>query len=79
VVLDPPRTGANVGALRAIRDRVAPARIVYVSCDPEALARDLRELGAAARDRRYRVVSVTPVDMFPHTAHVETVTLLERA
>jgi 23S rRNA (uracil1939-C5)-methyltransferase len=80
VLLDPPRTGAHAGALRAVRDQLRPARVVYVSCDPEVLARDLVEL-VAARDgaMKYRVASVTPVDMFPHTTLVESVAVLERA
>jgi 23S rRNA (uracil1939-C5)-methyltransferase len=67
VVLDPPRSGANAETLRAIMD-TAPARIVYVSCNPSTLARDLKVLG-----EMYAVTKVTPVDLFPHSAHIETV------
>ena len=50
-----------------------PERVVYVSCNPATLARDIKTLGAA-----YQVVSVQPVDMFPWTEHVETVVLMSR-
>ena len=53
---------------------LAPARIVYISCNPETQVRDLRFL----RERGYAVRVVQPVDMFPHTDHVETVALVER-
>lgn len=72
VVLDPPRTGA-----RALTKALAGARakkMVYVSCDPATLARDLREILSGG----WTVTEVTAVDMFPHTPHVETVCLLER-
>jgi 23S rRNA (uracil1939-C5)-methyltransferase len=53
--------------------KTAPQRIVYVSCNPATQARDI-----AILDQGYKVVAVQPVDMFPHTQHVEVVTLLER-
>ena len=74
VVLDPPREGCPPEVLRGVFGRLRPARAVLVSCNPGALA---RELPAAAR-AGYRVLGVQPVDMFPHTPHVEAVAVLER-
>jgi 23S rRNA (uracil1939-C5)-methyltransferase len=73
-VLDPPRAGCNVTLLDAII-RTSPDRVVYVSCNPATLARDLKYLA----ERGYAVQKVQPVDMFPHTSHVETVVLMSRA
>ncbi len=73
VVVDPPRKGCDPAALKAILD-LAPRRIVYVSCKPATLARDLRIL----TDGGYTVQTAEPVDMFPHTAHVEAVVRLGR-
>jgi 23S rRNA (uracil1939-C5)-methyltransferase len=71
-LLDPPREGAK-GIGPALRELAVP-RVVYVSCDPATLARDLR----ACVDAGYRVDTVVPVDMFPQTHHVEGVALLVR-
>jgi len=71
VILDPPRSGAEAAGEIA---RLAPASIIYVSCDPPTLSRDLALLG----DKGYRVVGSQPVDMFPQTYHLESVTLLKR-
>lgn len=80
VVLDPPREGASAAVLGRLRADVGPARIVYVSCFPEALRRDLPVLlSAAGEGTAYRLASITPIDMFPHTAHVEAVAVLDRA
>jgi len=71
VLLDPPRNGAAASVPALVR--LAPPVIVYVSCDPATLARDLETLSAD-----YRVAMVQPLDMFPHTYHVETVVRCER-
>lgn len=73
VVVDPPRKGCERILLEAIA-KMGPKRIVYVSCDPGTLSRDLKimdELG-------YKTTEIQPVDMFPHTAHVETVAKLSK-
>jgi len=98
LVLDPPRKGVDHQVVRAALE-MAPDRIVYVSCEPSTMARDLGKLAAGVGGGgvgeevqredgggaiggglgvRYRLVEAQPVDMFPHTAHVETVALLER-
>ncbi|NLZ51950.1 MAG: 23S rRNA (uracil(1939)-C(5))-methyltransferase RlmD, partial [Thermoanaerobacteraceae bacterium] len=73
IVVDPPRRGCDEKTLAAMV-KVLPDRIVYVSCNPATLARDLRYL----EDRGYKTEKVQPVDMFPQTAHVECVTLMSR-
>ena len=72
MITDPPRAGMHPDVVKTIL-RAAPGRIVYVSCNPATQARDLSEL-----DSDYRVDAVQPVDMFPHTPHVENVCLLTR-
>ncbi len=71
VVVDPPRTGCDEGLLQTLIE-VKPKRIVYVSCNPSTLAKDVERL----RKKGYRVRNIQPVDMFPWTAQVESVTLL---
>lgn len=72
IITDPPRAGMHEDVIKVILN-AAPARIVYVSCNPATQARDLQLLDVA-----YAVKAVQPVDMFPHTPHVENVVLLER-
>ena len=71
VVVDPPRVGCDPGGLESLM-KLAPARLVYVSCDPTTLSRDLKVLS----DGPYRIEWVQPVDMFPQTHHVECVAAL---
>jgi len=73
VLLDPPRAGTEKGVIKLIAD-LGPREISYVSCDPSILARDLREL----LDGGYKIRSLTALDLFPQTHHVETVVRLGR-
>ena len=75
IVVDPPRAGLSADVVRRLSEQPARA-IAYVSCDPATLARDLARFEQAGT---FAPVRVTPVDLFPQTYHVETVTLLERA
>jgi len=72
MIIDPPRVGMHKDVVGHVLAR-SPERIVYVSCNPATLARDLEMLAG-----RYAVLEVTPVDMFPHTYHIESVALLVR-
>ena len=74
ISLDPPRAGSTSAFLKAAM-AIGPRRIVYISCNPMTQARDLETLGAGG----YRLLQLSPVDMFPHTEHVETVAVLEQA
>lgn len=73
IVVDPPRKGCDASLLETMV-RMAPKRIVYVSCDPATLARDLKRLG----ESQYQVEKISVVDQFGHSGHVETVALLVR-
>ena len=75
VVLDPPREGCQPSVIERVFGAHGPAKAVYVSCDPESLARDLAHITSSG----YRIESMQPVDMFPHTPHIETVVVLRRA
>lgn len=72
-VIDPPRSGAGGKVMRRLA-RSGPARIVYVSCNPTTLARDLKELEPYG----YRLTEVRPIDLFPQTYHVETIVAMDR-
>jgi len=67
IIIDPPATGLTEGVRKAITD-LAPATLIYVSCNPPTLARDLKEL-----QHRFAINSITPLDMFPQTAEIEVV------
>ncbi len=75
VFMDPPRSGSTTDFLRALKE-MAPKRIVYVSCNPKTLARDLKEFFKLTKE--YQVSVIQPFDCFCYTAHVETVCLLSR-
>ena len=72
VVVDPPRAGLHPRVVARVAE-LSPGRIVYVSCNPATLARDLKDFAALG----WRPAEVTPYDMFPHTPHIESVTRLE--
>jgi len=73
VIIDPPRKGCEESVLTTIKE-MNPRKIVYVSCNPSTLARDLRIL----QEGGYNINEIQPVDMFPHSVHVETVVLMSR-
>ena len=73
VIMDPPRAGASLEFLRSLVE-LSPKKIVYISCNPETLERDLSYLTR----KGYRVKKIQPVDMFPHTEHIECVVSIER-
>lgn len=72
VIVDPPRKGLDIGVVKKIMELGAPS-VCYISCDPATLARDLKMLA-----REYEIREVTPADLFPNAAHVETVVLLSK-
>ena len=76
VITNPPRTGMNPRVVDAIRE-AGPTRVVYVSCDPATLARDLKRLASGSSAPRFYLAGVRAFDLFPQTAHVETVAVLE--
>jgi 23S rRNA (uracil1939-C5)-methyltransferase len=72
-IIDPPRVGCKAEVIEALC-RLCPDKIVYVSCDPATLARDLKLF---CSDERYMITDIQPVDMFPQTYHIETVVTLQ--
>jgi len=72
VITDPPRAGLHPQVVKALQE-LSPRRIIYVSCNPATLARDL-----ALLQDQYDILTVQPFDLFPHTAHTECVVRLER-
>jgi hypothetical protein len=72
-VIDPPRSGCPEEVMRTLTRKIAPGKLVIVSCNPEALMDEMR----LAEGAGYRATLVQPVDMFPHTPHIETVVVLE--
>ena len=72
IIVDPPRKGLDIGVVKKIEELGAP-EICYISCDPATLARDLKMIS-----REYKIEEVTPVDLFPNAAHIETVVLLSK-
>lgn len=74
VILDPPRKGCSAELIDTVAEKFRPEWVVYVSCDPATLARDIKLF----TEKGYSLAEYTPVDMFPRTAHVETVALLGR-
>jgi len=78
VILDPPRKGCHTALLDAVR-KLAPERIVYVSCDPATLARDIAYLSdPAGQGDSYTLKKAAPFDMFPRAGHIETIVLLQK-
>jgi 23S rRNA (uracil1939-C5)-methyltransferase len=71
-ITDPPRAGMHCEVVKRLLE-ISPDRIVYVSCNPATQARDINLLS-----EKYNIISAQPVDMFPHTSHVENVMLLIR-
>ena len=72
MIIDPPRVGMHKDVVKQVLE-MAPARIVYVSCNQTSLARDVGMM-----KEKYRLLAVQPVDMFPHTYHIESVAKLEK-
>lgn len=74
IIIDPPRKGCDAVLIETITNKFSPSRVIYVSCDPATLARDLKIFNESG----YSVNKLVPVDLFPRTGHVETVVLMSR-
>lgn len=74
IIVDPPRKGCTAELIGTIAEAFKPERVVYVSCDPATLARDIKIFA----EKGYALSEYTPVDMFPRTSHVETIVLLQK-
>ena len=74
IVLDPPRQGCPAAVIEGVFNRISAPKVVYVSCNPDALANDVPQILKSG----YRIERVQPVDMFPHTEHIETVMVFSR-
>ena len=74
VFMDPPRAGSDKKFLSSLI-KMSPKTVVYISCNPETMARDLYYL---TQNSTYKVKKIQPVDMFPHTSHIETVVLISK-
>ncbi len=72
MIIDPPRTGMHKDVVKQVL-AIAPEKVVYVSCNPATLARDLEMLAL-----EYEIKQIQPIDMFPHTYHIESIALLNR-
>lgn len=74
IIIDPPRKGCDAALIETITNKFSPSRVIYVSCDPATLARDLKIFNESG----YYVNKLVPVDLFPRTGHVETIVLLSK-
>jgi 23S rRNA (uracil-5-)-methyltransferase RumA len=72
IIIDPPRSGIDQQTIDVLLKKVVN-KIIYISCNPSTLGKNLKDLS-----RKYNVVSVTPLDMFPHTSHIESITILKK-
>jgi 23S rRNA (uracil1939-C5)-methyltransferase len=72
--VDPPRRGCSSKVLKGII-KIKPKKIIYISCNPATLARDLKYL---TKDGNYKLKKILPIDMFPQTGHIECIASLER-
>jgi len=74
IIVDPPRSGCSSKVLKGIM-KIEPKKIIYISCNPATLSRDLKYL---TKDGDYKLKNVLPIDMFPQTGHIECTASLER-